>query len=86
MYTSFAGPGLVQVSMMGGLTGGATSLFGRRAPSGAATPSSGLRAGTQWYLADHGIGHAVDEVVLVADVCVEGHGLDAKYLRRACTC
>ena len=38
-------------------------------------------AGTQRYLADHGIGHPVQEVVLVAHVRVEGHRLDAQFLR-----
>src|SRR5207248_8248657 len=37
--------------------------------------------GTQRYLADHGIGHAVQEVVLVAHVRVEGHRLDTQLLR-----
>ena len=48
-------------------------LAQRRLPVGA--------VGADRDLADHGIGHAVQEVVLVAHVRVEGHRLDAQLLR-----
>ena len=79
-WRSVAGPGEVRDCRSGIAQGGAPAPRGPRCSGGGSRCASCLGRG-QDHLAVDEVDDAVDDLVLVGDVVVDGHRLDAQLLR-----